>query len=153
LQGHREARREKDQEGGGTHRRSCGGNGATVSLQIKIQSPPTVFGRGRGSAPSRVKRPGDGENRCRREGGPRRRKFSGRLVRRRIARGGGAEEEERVGVKRGELPPLPYLYRGAAVVGMVVVLHYPDRFYKHRHVVARRGAAVPITVPLRQLWQ
>jgi hypothetical protein len=100
-----------------------------------------------------VKRPDDGENRCRREGGPRRRKFSGRLVQRRRARGGGVEEEERVGVKRGDLPPLPYLYHGAVVVGMVEVLHYPDRFCKHRHVVARRGVAAPVTVPLRQLWQ
>jgi hypothetical protein len=30
--------------------------------------------------------------------------------------------------KRGELPPLPYLCRRVAVVGTVVVLHYPDRF-------------------------
>jgi hypothetical protein len=30
--------------------------------------------------------------------------------------------------KKGELPPLPYLYRRAAVVGTVVVLHYPNRF-------------------------
>jgi hypothetical protein len=30
--------------------------------------------------------------------------------------------------KRGELPPLPYLYCRAAVVGTVVVLRYPDRF-------------------------
>jgi hypothetical protein len=30
--------------------------------------------------------------------------------------------------KKQELPPLPYLYRGAVVVGTVVVLHYPDRF-------------------------
>jgi hypothetical protein len=29
--------------------------------------------------------------------------------------------------KRGELPPLPYLYRGVVVVGTVGVLHYPDR--------------------------
>jgi hypothetical protein len=57
------------------------------------------------------------------------------------------------GGKKPELPPLPYLYRGAAVVGTVVVLHYPDRFCKHRHLVARHGAAVPVTVPLRQLWQ
>jgi hypothetical protein len=32
--------------------------------------------------------------------------------------------------KRGELPPHPYLYRRMAVVGTVVVLHYPDRFYR-----------------------
>jgi hypothetical protein len=74
------------------------------------------------------------------------------LVRRRRARGEGAEEEEGVGVKRKELPPLPYLYHGAAVVGAVVVLHYPDRYCDHRHVVAPRGAAVPVTVPLGQLW-
>jgi hypothetical protein len=30
--------------------------------------------------------------------------------------------------KKRELPPLPYLYRGAVVVGTVVVLHYPDHF-------------------------
>jgi hypothetical protein len=30
--------------------------------------------------------------------------------------------------KKGELPLLPYLYRGVAVVGTVGVLHYPDRF-------------------------
>jgi hypothetical protein len=29
--------------------------------------------------------------------------------------------------KSEELPPLPYLYRGAVVVGTVGVLHYPDR--------------------------
>jgi hypothetical protein len=49
-----------------------------------------------------------------------------------------------VRVKRGELPPLPYLYRRAAVVGTVVVLHYPDRYCEHRHVAAHRGAAVPV---------
>jgi hypothetical protein len=57
-----------------------------------------------------------------------------------------------VGVKRKELPPLPYLYRGAAVMGTVVVLHYPDRYCEHHHVEAYRGAAVPITVPLGQSW-
>jgi hypothetical protein len=30
--------------------------------------------------------------------------------------------------KKGELPPLPYLYRGAVAVGTVGVLHYPDHF-------------------------
>jgi hypothetical protein len=101
----------------------------------------------------RVKRPNNGENRRRREGEPRRRKFSVRLVRRRRARGEGVEEEERVGVKSQKLPLLPYLYRGDAVVGMVVVLHYPVRFCEYHHVVARRGAAVLVTVPLGQLWQ
>jgi hypothetical protein len=57
------------------------------------------------------------------------------------------------GGKKQELPPLPYLYRGAVIVGTVVMLHYPDRSCEHRHMVARRGAAVPITVPLSQLWQ
>jgi hypothetical protein len=41
------------------------------------------------------------------------------------------EESERKKMKwgkRGELPPLPYLYRRVSVVGTVVVLHYPDRF-------------------------
>jgi hypothetical protein len=75
------------------------------------------------------------------------------LLRWRRARGEGAEEEERVRVKRGELPPLPYLYHRVAVVGTVVVLHYPNRYCEHRHVVAHRGAAVPVTVPLGQLWQ
>jgi hypothetical protein len=51
-----------------------------------------------------------------------------------VARSGGGELEVRRqrkkkewGKKR-ELPPLPYLYRRAVVVGTVVVLHYPDRF-------------------------
>jgi hypothetical protein len=57
-----------------------------------------------------------------------------------------------VGVKRKELPPLPYLYREAVVVGVVVVLHYPDSYCDHRHMEAHRGAAVPVTVPLGQLW-
>jgi hypothetical protein len=63
------------------------------------------------------------------------------------------EEEERVRLKRGELPPLPYLYRRAAIVGTVVVLHYPNRYCEHRHMVAHRGAAVPVTMLLGQLWQ
>jgi hypothetical protein len=75
-----------------------------------------------------------------------------RLLRRRRPRGEEAEEED-VGVKRENYPPLPYLYYGAVDVGTVVVLHYPDRFGRHRHMVARRGAAVLVTVPLGQLWQ
>jgi hypothetical protein len=63
------------------------------------------------------------------------------------------EEEEGVGGKRLELPPLPFLYRGTAVVEHNHRAHDPDRFCKRRHVVARRGAAVLVTVPLRQLWQ
>jgi hypothetical protein len=54
----------------------------------------------------------------------------------------------RSGGKKRKLPPLPYLYHGAVVVGVVVVLHYPDRFGRHRHVVARHGAAVSVTVQL-----
>jgi hypothetical protein len=50
------------------------------------------------------------------------------LVRRMSAIGREAEEEEDVGVKRASYPPLPYLYRGMVVVGVVVVFHYPDRF-------------------------
>jgi hypothetical protein len=38
------------------------------------------------------------------------------------------EEEEGVGVKRKELPPLPYLYHETEVMGVVVVFNYPDRF-------------------------
>jgi hypothetical protein len=30
--------------------------------------------------------------------------------------------------KGGKVTPLPYLYCGAAVVGTVVVLHYPEHF-------------------------
>jgi hypothetical protein len=55
--------------------------------------------------------------------------------------------------KERELPPLSYLYRGAAVVEHYHRAHDPDRFCKHRHVVAHRGAVVPITMPLGQLWQ
>jgi hypothetical protein len=50
--------------------------------------------------------------------------------------------------KKRKLPPFPYLYCGAVFMGTVVVLHYPDRFGRHRHVVARRGAVVPVTMPL-----
>jgi hypothetical protein len=51
-----------------------------------------------------------------------------------VARSGGGELEvkrhrkKKEWGKKQELPPLPYLYRGAVVVGTVVVLHYPDRF-------------------------
>jgi hypothetical protein len=58
----------------------------------------------------------------------------------------------RSGGKKIELPLLPYLYRGTAVVEHYNRAHDPDRFCKRRHVVARRGAAVPVTVPLCQLW-
>jgi hypothetical protein len=50
-----------------------------------------------------------------------------------VARSGGGELEvnrrrkKKEWGKKRELPPLPYLYRGTAVVGTVVVLHYPDR--------------------------
>jgi hypothetical protein len=122
---------------------------ATANLQMEIQSPPTMSGRGTGPAASRAKRLSDGEGRRRREGRPQWRKSLVRLLRWRRARGEGAEEEERVRVNRGELPPLPYLYRRAAVVGMVVVLHYPDRYCEHRHVVAHHRAAVPINRVIR----
>jgi hypothetical protein len=39
----------------------------------------------------------------------------------------GQRKETKCG-KGGKLPLLPYLYHRAAVVGTVVVLHYPDRF-------------------------
>jgi hypothetical protein len=64
-----------------------------------------------------------------------------------------AQEEEGVGGKKVELPPLPYLYRGAAVVEHYHRAHDPDRFCQYRHVVACCEAAVRITVPLGQLWQ
>jgi hypothetical protein len=63
-----------------------------------------------------------------------------------------SQRKKKMWGKERELPPLPYLYRRDAVVGTTVVLHYPDRFCEHRHVVAHRGAAVPVTVPLGQLW-
>jgi hypothetical protein len=73
------------------------------------------------------------------------------LVRQRRVRGEGAEEEEGVGVKNESYPRSPIYI--ARLVGTVVVLHYPDHFCEHRHVVAHRGAAVLVTVPLGQLWQ
>jgi hypothetical protein len=51
-----------------------------------------------------------------------------------MARSGGGELEmkrqrkKKEWGKKQELPLLPYLYRGAVVVGTVVVLHYADRF-------------------------
>jgi hypothetical protein len=51
-----------------------------------------------------------------------------------VARSGGGELEmkrrrkKKEWGKKQELPPLPYLYRGAADMGRVVVLHYPDYF-------------------------
>jgi hypothetical protein len=60
-------------------------------------------------------------------------------------RGGG---RRRSGGKKIKLPPLPYLYRGTAVVEHYHLAHDPNRFCKSRHVVAHRGAAVPVTVPL-----
>jgi hypothetical protein len=51
-----------------------------------------------------------------------------------VARSGGGEFEvkkqrkKKEWGKKRELPPLPYLYRGAVVVGTMVVLHYPNRF-------------------------
>jgi hypothetical protein len=58
--------------------------------------------------------------------------------------GGELEEEERRkkkewGGKKVELPPLPYLYRGTAVVEHYHRAHDPDNFCQYRHVVAHRG--------------
>jgi hypothetical protein len=70
-----------------------------------------------------------GEQRRRREGRRRRRRsfsipWSG---------SGAQEAEERrkkkmMWGKKSKLTPAPYLYCGTRVVGVVVVLHYPDRF-------------------------
>jgi hypothetical protein len=53
-----------------------------------------------------------------------------------VARSGGGglevkrQRKKKEWGKKRDLPPLPHLYRGAVVVGTVVVLHYPDRFYE-----------------------
>jgi hypothetical protein len=73
------------------------------------------------------KKPGHDEQWHRREVERRQREVS-------VARSGGGELEvkrqrkKKEWGKKRELHPLPYLYRGAVVVGTVVVLHYPDRF-------------------------
>jgi hypothetical protein len=46
----------------------------------------------------------------------------------RSSRGERARGRRWTGVKKGKVTPLPYLYRGAAVVGTVGVLHYPAHF-------------------------
>jgi hypothetical protein len=66
---------------------------------------------------------------------------------------GKVQRKKKMWGKERELPPLLYLYRGTAVVERYHGAHDPDRFCKRRHVVACHGAAIPVTVPLSQLWQ
>jgi hypothetical protein len=72
--------------------------------------------------------------------------FLGPAVKRKRQGSGGRRRH--YGVKRASLPPPPYLYCGTRVMGIVVVLHYPDRLGGKSPLAARSGAAVPITVPL-----
>jgi hypothetical protein len=111
---------------------------------------PAMSRKGAATAALRPKMLDIGEERRRREGRRRRRRrFSDSVVlTEESPRKKRAEEEEGVGGKKVELPPLPYLYRGATVVEHYHRAHDPDRSCQYRHVVARRGAAVCITVPL-----
>jgi hypothetical protein len=60
--------------------------------------------------------------------------------RRRLCGGGGG--------KKSKFTPSPLFIPQDRVVGIVEVLHYPDRSAISRHVAARSGAAVPVTEPL-----
>jgi hypothetical protein len=64
----------------------------------------------------------------------------------------GRKERRRSGGKKKRVTPAPLFISWGCGRGRGVVLHYPDRYCNHRHVVAHRGAAVPVTVPLGQLW-
>jgi hypothetical protein len=91
---------------------------------------PATSGKGAATAASRAKMSDVGEERRRREGRRRRRRrFSDSVVpTEESPRKKRAQEEEGVGGKKVELPPLPYLYRGAAVVEHYHCAHDPDCF-------------------------
>jgi hypothetical protein len=125
-----------------------------VNLQIEIRSPPVMSGRGRSNSSDEA----EDVVRRRAEAPACRRATTAAfllcsLVRQRSARDKGNGGRRRwCGVKRRSLPPPPYLYvtgkgRGGRG-GRGKCSTTPTVSERSRHVVARSGAAVPVTEPL-----
>jgi hypothetical protein len=89
-----------------------------------------MSGKGAATVASMAKMSDVGKERRRREGRrQRRRRFSDSVVpTEESPRKKRVQEGEEVGGKKVELPPLPYLYHGAAVVEHYHCAHDPDRF-------------------------
>jgi hypothetical protein len=119
-------------------------------LQSKIQSPPVISGRGAAAAASKVKMSYVGEQRRRRAGGRRRwSSFS-------VPRSGGEAQETRerrkkktLWGKKSKFTPTPvFIPRDQGRGDRRKCSTTPTVSAGGRHVVARSGAAVPVTVPL-----
>jgi hypothetical protein len=74
--------------------------------------------------------------------------FHGPAVEHRGQRSGGRRRHCVRGVKRASLPLPPYLYCRTKVVGIMVVIHYSDRFCGDSPHGGAEWAAVTVTVPL-----
>jgi hypothetical protein len=136
----------KNTDGRRTYRSLAGGDGTTaVNLQMEIWSPPVMSGRGRSNNSD------EAEDVIRRRAGGRwrRRSFS-------VPQPGGEVQETRerrkkktLWDKKSKFTPTPVFIlrdRGRGDRGKCSTT--PTVSAGRRHVAARSGAAVPITVPL-----
>jgi hypothetical protein len=74
-------------------------------------------------------------------------------VRQKRTRGEGAEEEEGVGIKSESYPRSPIYTAGRWSWVWWECSTTPTVSAEDRHMVARCGVVVPVTVPLGQLWE